>query len=332
MRLKEQQQGNGSSGGGGKSAAAAAAPGPDPSDDPFTASLSKILSSTGGVQQERHVPLLLQLVRRARSKAHRTALLVVLQRSAAEVQRQAVAGKLLLELQSWLSDAVAEGDAKRAQNCLACLDKLPVTLAALQPPCELGKVVGKLRKHESFGAAITDTAKRLVARWKGVVEAAQAKKAASGTAGGNARSATQLPLPLTPAALRLPCTCVICSTHSARKSVLIKLLPECLPVLRLLGLEPPSQALPWPTIPPECRRYIPAIHDHLLPTPTVPIASRLVPPVQCNSSSQAGCGNSGAQACSRSSGAQASGAQAGSGQHGSTRAAGIWQPGKHGGW
>ncbi len=250
MRLKEQQQGNGSSksggsggGGCGKSGgkSAAAAPGPDPADDPFTAALSKILSSTGGVQQERHVPLLLQLVRRARSKAQRTALLVVLQRSAGEVQRQAVAGRLLLELQGWLTDAVDEGDAKRAQNCLACLDKLPVTLAALQPPCELGKVVGKLRKHDSFGAAITDTAKRLVARWKGVVEAAQAKKAAGAAGGSTARSANQLPLmlplmPMTTAALRLPCTCVICSTPACQSALTPAIASQPLHVVLLHGV------------------------------------------------------------------------------------------------
>ena len=203
MRLQEQQQGSGS---GGAAPSAAARLPPDPADDPFTAALSKILSSTGGVAQERHVALLLQLVRRARSKAHRHALLVVLQRSAGEVQRQAVAGKLLLELQGWLSEAVAQGDAKRVHSCLACLDRLPVSLAALQPPCELGKVVGKLRKHESFGSAVTEPAKRLVARWKGLVEAAQAKKAAGAAAGGTARSA---PLP-PPLLRRLPLSCMPC--------------------------------------------------------------------------------------------------------------------------
>ena len=161
---------------------AAATAAPPTADDPFTRALTGILSSSGGVLQERHVPLLLRLVRRAASKAHRAALLVVLQLSAGEVLRGAVAGGLLLELQGWLGEYVAEGRQALVQKVLACLDKMPVTLAALQPPCELGKVVGRLRKHEAFGSAVVEPAKRLVARWKEVVER-------SAQTGGAARSA-----------------------------------------------------------------------------------------------------------------------------------------------
>ncbi len=104
-------------------------------EDPFARSLTGILSSSGGVAQERHVPLLLQLVKRARTKPHRIALLTVLQLSGGEVLRSAVADGLLLELQTWLSEFVAEGKQAMVQKALACLDKLPVTLASLQPPC-----------------------------------------------------------------------------------------------------------------------------------------------------------------------------------------------------
>lgn len=154
-------------------------------EDPFARSLTGILSSNGGVAQERHVPLLLQLVKRARSKPHRIALLTVLQLSGGEVLRAAVADGLLLQLQTWLSEFVAEGKQAMVQKALACLDKLPVTLASLQPPCELGKIVGRLRKHESFGSAVIEPAKRLVARWKAMVDAA-----VKSGAGGSSSSTT----------------------------------------------------------------------------------------------------------------------------------------------
>ena len=162
------------------------AKGPVPTEDPFTRCLSGILSSSGGVMQDHHLALLLQLVKRAKTKPHRTALLVVLQLSSPNILRQAVAAKLLLELQLWLSEFIAEGRQALVQKTLACLHKLPVTLAALQPPCELGKIVGRLRKHESFGSPVIEPAKRLVVRWKAMVE--QSAKSASTTA----RSAWQM--------------------------------------------------------------------------------------------------------------------------------------------
>lgn len=164
-------------------------------EDPFARSLTGILSSGGGVAQERHVPLLLQLVKRARSKPHRIALLTVLQLSGGEVLRAAVADGLLLELQTWLSEFVAEGKQAMVQKALACLDKLPVTLASLQPPCELGKLVGRLRKHEGFGSAVIEPAKRLVARWKAMVDAA-----VKSGAGGSSSSTTPTAAAAKPAA------------------------------------------------------------------------------------------------------------------------------------
>lgn len=168
-------------------------------EDPFARSLTGILSSGGGVAQERHVPLLLQLVKRARSKPHRIALLTVLQLSGGEVLRAAVADGLLLELQTWLSEFVAEGKQAMVQKALACLDKLPVTLASLQPPCELGKLVGRLRKHEGFGSAVIEPAKRLVARWKAMVDAA-VKSGAGGSSSRSARANATLPVLLQSAA------------------------------------------------------------------------------------------------------------------------------------
>jgi len=160
-------------------AAAAAA-----ADDPLTRSLTAILSGSGGVAQERHVPALLQLVKRARNRPHRTALLAVLQLSAPAVLHAAVEGGVLLDLQMWLGEFVAEGKQAMVQRMLGCLDKLPVTLASLQPPCELGRAVGRLRKHEAFGSAVIEPAKRLVARWKSMVDQA----ARTGAAGSSGRS------------------------------------------------------------------------------------------------------------------------------------------------
>jgi hypothetical protein len=196
-RMEERQQQKQKGGGGDSAAPAPAAV----AEDPFTRSLTGILSSSGGVVQERHLALLLQLIKRAQTKPHRTALLVVLQLSAPEVLRRAVACRVLLDLQLWLNDFVAEGSQPMVQKTLACLDKLPVTLAALQPPCELGKLVGRLRKHASFGSPVIEPAKGLVARWKAMVDGAV--KAGGGGGDASARSDHQL--------LRLPTGAHLCS-------------------------------------------------------------------------------------------------------------------------
>lgn len=202
---KQQQQPSSAAAKPGAVSTPAAAPAPTPAaaaaaaDDAFARSLSGILSSSGGVAQERHVAMLLQLVKRAKSRPHRTALLAVLQLSAGEVLRQAVAGGLLLELQAWLAEFVAEGKQAMVQKALSCLDKLPVTLASLQPPCELGKIVGRLRKHEAFGSPVIEPAKRLVARWKAMVD--QAMKAGGSSTGRSAGKPVHatVPCPATPA-------------------------------------------------------------------------------------------------------------------------------------
>ncbi|KAL4423706.1 hypothetical protein ABPG75_001007 [Micractinium tetrahymenae] len=201
-------------------------------EDPFARSLTGILASNGGVAQERHVPLLLQLVKRARTKPHRIALLTVLQLSSGDVLRSAVAGGLLLELQTWLSEFVAEGKQAMVQKALACLDKLPVTLASLQAPCELGKIVGRLRKHESFGSAVIEPAKRLVARWKAMVDAA----VKSGVGGSNSsRSAHPQrfpPVAIRPAGCQLHVVDLSCGTAVAmllgHAKSLLQQCPACL--------------------------------------------------------------------------------------------------------
>jgi hypothetical protein len=138
-------------------------------DDPFVRTLRAILAAQGGVAQAKHAPVLLNLIKRAHKPGHRSALLSVLQRSSPEVQRLAVQNKALLELQGWLAASTAERKVKPVLRMLACLTELPVTIAALQHPCELGKLVGKLRKAEGLEEAHAP-AKALVARWKALVD------------------------------------------------------------------------------------------------------------------------------------------------------------------
>ncbi len=138
--------------------------------DPFQRELKRMLAPSGAVVHIKHVPALVQLMQSARSMGHRYSLLAVLQLSQPDVLRAAVQHRALLPLQTWLSDCVAGQKPKAVAKVLACLDKLPVSTAALQPPCELGKIVGRLRKDESLDAATREQAKQLVAKWKRIVE------------------------------------------------------------------------------------------------------------------------------------------------------------------
>jgi hypothetical protein len=140
-------------------------------DDPFVRTLRGVVSASGGVVQSRHVRLLSDLLRRASTTGHRAALLTVLQKSSAEVQAGAVQAGALLQLQAWLSAAVGvqPPKPKPVLRVLGCLRALPVTIAALQHPCELGKLVGRLRKAPGLEEAHAP-AKQLVAKWKALVE------------------------------------------------------------------------------------------------------------------------------------------------------------------
>ena len=139
--------------------------------DAWAADMERIMAPSGGVAQARHAPLLLALLSGARTLAHRSAACVVLGRSSREVLREVVARRGLLTLQAWLADAAAGGRPKLAAKLLACLDRMPVTTAALTPPCELGKLVGRLRKDPGLGPEAQAAAKALVAKWTGIVEA-----------------------------------------------------------------------------------------------------------------------------------------------------------------
>ena len=210
-----------------KAAAAAAKAG----EDPFGRQLTAILSSSGGVVQERHAAQLLSLASRARSKPHRTALLAVLQLSAPGVLRAAVAGKLLLHLQAWLSDFISEGKPLLVQQTLACLDHLPVTLDALKPPCGLGKVVGGLRKHAGFGSAVQEPAKRLVAKWKAMMPPTKPAAAAAAATGAATTPAAAAGAAAAPARSARPPAAAAC---------------RCCPLLSAARAAPAAARLPCP--------------------------------------------------------------------------------------
>lgn len=163
-------------------AAKPAAAGSAAPSDPFTQKVQAMLAPNGGVRDTKHVTTLLQLLQSAKGMPQRITLLAVLQRSAPEVLSAAVRGRALLSLQTWLTEFVAAQKSGPAGKVLNCLAKLPITTAALKPPCELGKVVGKLRKDESLDAATKEQAKALVAKWKQIVEAENNRLLLSGAA------------------------------------------------------------------------------------------------------------------------------------------------------
>ncbi|KAL6769760.1 hypothetical protein ACKKBG_A32230 [Auxenochlorella protothecoides x Auxenochlorella symbiontica] len=159
-------------GGGGVTTAPApsAAPAPPPPDQ-FITSLQTILAGSGGVVAERHATALTTLLSRAASLAHRSALLTVLQLSSDEVLAAVVRGGGVGPLERWLAEAVAGVKPRVVAKLLAALARMPVSLTVLRAG-ELGKSVGRLRKHPGFDAGVQAQAKALVASWKMMVDAA----------------------------------------------------------------------------------------------------------------------------------------------------------------
>jgi hypothetical protein len=153
-------------------AAAAERRAAEAAEDPFLRALRGVLAASGGVALARHAPRLLDLVARAEAPAHRHGLALVLARSGAEVQRELVRGGALLALQRWLAAALEERRPKAAARLLDALDALPVTVAALQPPCQLGKLVGRLARGKAELAAddLRARAQRVVDKWKALVD------------------------------------------------------------------------------------------------------------------------------------------------------------------
>ncbi|KFM23086.1 hypothetical protein F751_0835 [Auxenochlorella protothecoides] len=131
----------------------------------FITSLQTILAGSGGVVAERHATALTTLLSRAASLAHRSALLTVLQLSSDEVLAAVVRGGGVGPLERWLAEAVAGVKPRVVAKLLAALARMPVSLTVLRAG-ELGKSVGRLRKHPGFDAGVQAQAKALVASWK----------------------------------------------------------------------------------------------------------------------------------------------------------------------
>eukprot|EP00887_Chlorella_sp_A99_P006064 scaffold22.g6064.t1 len=195
-RLEREQQGANGDGGSKKAAAPAAAAAPAPTtnasgggggEDTFVRALRPILAANGGVAQARHAPMLLDLLRRAGGVVHRNTLLTVLGQSGAEVLGAAARGGALRVLEAWLSDFIADAKPKLVAKVLSTLEGVPVTRAELEPPCRIGKVVGKLRKNEAFEPGVRAAAGRLVAKWVAQVEREAAAADKAGGGGGEAK-------------------------------------------------------------------------------------------------------------------------------------------------
>ena len=220
QRREVQRQDSGSSSGGVHAAsasaaaaaptppsAAAAPPPPQPTEDPTVLALKAILSNDGAVAQARHIPRLLGLLRQATALQHRTALLTVLKVTPRPLLAEAVAQGAVPVLSAWLQQWVEDGKAKMVAKTLDCLAGMPVTLAALQS-CDVGKIVGKLRKNDGFEAPLHKQAAGLVAAWKRLVAQEGGGGAAPTTAPPAASRLLLLPAhgPASPSsAAPLPC-------------------------------------------------------------------------------------------------------------------------------
>jgi hypothetical protein len=147
--------------------------------DPFVDNLKQILSSDGGIKGADHVPALQKLFRLAEEWSQRKALLKVLQVSAPVPLKLLISKGGLLDLEKWLTQAIAHNRPKFVAEMLSTLSYLPVTLESLRKPCEMGKVVGKLRKSD-MGEDIRAQARILVTKWKSLVETRTPVKSSTG--------------------------------------------------------------------------------------------------------------------------------------------------------
>lgn len=165
-----------------------------PSVDPFVANLDKILSKNGGVMRPEHAPMLLDLLKRTKSSwGRRLALAHVITSSIDDVKQFLVEQAGLLILQTWLTESTEKKDPKHTLAVLKVLDSLPVTLASLQPPCQLGKMVGKLRKATNFGDDVSSLSQSLVAKWKSIVQSSTFKPETVGSGKQEGKNSTEGP-------------------------------------------------------------------------------------------------------------------------------------------
>ncbi len=138
---------------------------------PTVAALQRMLGPSGGVSDERHLPMLESLMEQPQGAGMQTVLLLVLEQSTSEIKAQALKGKALKCVEGWVNEAVEAAAAAAPpqdvaallQAVLRCLASLPMDLPTLRRT-GIGRVVGSLRKQAD--AAVASLAKQLVEQWR----------------------------------------------------------------------------------------------------------------------------------------------------------------------
>ena len=138
------------------------------SGDAFAALLSKILSHSGGVSTPDHTPIVIDLLNRSATWPQRAAIFQVIQKSPLAFTSEFIRQKGLLSIQKWFKEGMDLKRATSMETMLKTLDGLPVTMASLQAPCDLAKMVNMLKKDPAL-VDVHDQAKKLVAKWKAIV-------------------------------------------------------------------------------------------------------------------------------------------------------------------
>ncbi|KAG1679487.1 hypothetical protein FOA52_011086 [Chlamydomonas sp. UWO 241] len=154
------------------------------------ATLDRILAHTGGVADEKHVPVLEALFAGEARPDVRALLLLVLQQSSHAVKARCIGGRTLKYLEGWVGSALepsrsaAQRDAQLAA-VLSCLGSLPMDLGTLRST-GVGRVVGNLRKQPNAGVAAA--AKTLVETWRSLANPATPLGDGAGSSGGGGTS------------------------------------------------------------------------------------------------------------------------------------------------
>lgn len=141
-----------------------------PKEVSFVDNLRDIIQPDGSIKGVQYVPQLSKLVNTAKDWSHRKALLKVLQASSASPLDAFISQGGLLKMEIWIAEAIPDNRQKFIALMLSTLSHLPVTLASLKKPCELGKAVGKLRKLPDLDESIRSQARILVMKWKALID------------------------------------------------------------------------------------------------------------------------------------------------------------------
>lgn len=143
--------------------------------DPAVFALERIISSSGGVTDRKHITALLAALAEERREQMRRVFLHAVERSSHEVKEQLVTsphpepgGPLqcgILTIDAWANESQQTPDTAVdfLTVVIRCLSSLPMTLECLKRT-KVGKTIGALRKHPHLGLA--GAAKDLVEKWR----------------------------------------------------------------------------------------------------------------------------------------------------------------------